>query len=271
MPQTFFSFAAASAPRPQPPATWKTTCEPWSICFERGLVALRLVVERRVVRVVREHLDPGVRLLRALDVAADVANDRRHVVRANRADDLLAALLLDLEPCEVADEITGFMLGGDDAGGVLRLLLKQCVASSMPAYCSFGNSRRDRVEASKLRKPTREIEVVARPACGSLSGVRSPPSASRRRESGCRARFRWMRPSFASWLNERSWRLPMSVTIAILKPLALLAAAEPPSGRRQRDERRSPRDERRNARRSLVRVTFTRALLRVDRAAPGLD
>src|SRR4051795_6863069 len=33
-----------------------------------------------------------------------------------------------------------------------------------------------------------------------------------------------LRPSFASWLNERSCRLPMSVTIAILKPSTGLGA-----------------------------------------------
>ena len=32
-PQTPFSFAASSAPRPQPPATWKTTTEPAAIWF----------------------------------------------------------------------------------------------------------------------------------------------------------------------------------------------------------------------------------------------
>ena len=33
IPHTPFSFAASSAPRPQPPATWKTTTEPAAIWF----------------------------------------------------------------------------------------------------------------------------------------------------------------------------------------------------------------------------------------------
>src|SRR3954451_11430746 len=43
-----------------------------------------------------------------------------------------------------------------------------------------------------------------------------------------------LRPSFASWLNERSCKLPMSVTIAILKPstglgvCAVVLVAPPP-------------------------------------------
>jgi hypothetical protein len=32
-PQRPFAFAASSAPRPQPPATWKTMSEPWEIWF----------------------------------------------------------------------------------------------------------------------------------------------------------------------------------------------------------------------------------------------
>src|SRR4029453_6523848 len=52
---------------------------------ERGLLALRLVGEGRVVRVIEQHLDLLVRLVHARPVAGEEAHDRRHLVGADAA------------------------------------------------------------------------------------------------------------------------------------------------------------------------------------------
>ena len=73
---------------------------------ERRLVALRLVVEGGVVGVVREHLDAGAGLLRALDVAADVVHDRRIEGIQLVPGDAVERLHAELEAAarEVADQ-----------------------------------------------------------------------------------------------------------------------------------------------------------------------
>jgi hypothetical protein len=105
---------------------------------QRGLLALRLVVERRVVRVVREHLDLRVRLLRALDVPADVADDRGDVVRAD-------ALMICVPPCssprarEVADEEADSCSAKTMPAAFFGLPSKSDVRDVHPGELGFGN------------------------------------------------------------------------------------------------------------------------------------
>ena len=69
-----------------------------------------------------------------------------HVVRADGADDLLAALSLELRAGEVADEISGLVLGEDDAGRVLRLLPEERVRLVDAGELLVREPRRDRVQ-----------------------------------------------------------------------------------------------------------------------------
>ena len=87
IPQTFFSFAAESAPSPHWPATWKTMSEPCAIWFERDLLALRLVDE--VLRVGVQDRDARVCLPRPDPIAGDVVVDRRDLLASDCADHLL--------------------------------------------------------------------------------------------------------------------------------------------------------------------------------------
>ena len=84
MPQSLLSFAACSAPRPQPPATWKTTSASCCDLVQRDLLALVLVDE--VLRVAVQRLDARLGLLRAVLVAGDERVDRRDLEAADRAD-----------------------------------------------------------------------------------------------------------------------------------------------------------------------------------------
>src|SRR6185503_4263734 len=161
-----------------------------------NFLALGLIVERQVVRVTDEHLHLRVGALRTLDVPADEADDRGDGVRPDRADDLGSALALHHESREVADEKAGLVLGEDDARRVLRLRLQERVRDVHSGPLGFRALRSDRVLGVVVQEADGEDHVVARPA---------------------------RRPWFASWLNERSWIEPMSVTMAILKVAFRLA------------------------------------------------
>src|SRR6266508_1357557 len=93
---------------------------------QRRLLALRLVGEGRVVRVVDEHGHLRIRLLRAGRVAGEEADDRVNLAGAHGADDLLAlvGMPLDLETRDVADEVSRLLLLELDPADVRRLRLK---------------------------------------------------------------------------------------------------------------------------------------------------
>src|SRR5579884_4202949 len=84
-------------------------------------LALRLVVERRVVRHVQEHLHVLVRLHGTRPEAGEVMHDRRHGVRAHGADDLLALVRVEVDhqARDVPDEVARLLLPEDDAVVVL--------------------------------------------------------------------------------------------------------------------------------------------------------
>src|SRR5947207_947099 len=91
---------------------------------ERDLFALRLVAEGRIVRVAEDDRGLRVSLLDPGSVAAEVADDRRHRVRADRAGDVGTGLLLEHESCQVADEVASFLLLELDSPHVRRLRRK---------------------------------------------------------------------------------------------------------------------------------------------------
>ena len=76
--------------------------------LEAELLALGLVDE--VLRVAVQRLDVRVGRLRARLVAGDVGVDRRDLLAADRRDDLVAALVLDVQAGHVADEVAGLGL-----------------------------------------------------------------------------------------------------------------------------------------------------------------
>jgi hypothetical protein len=147
MPQTPFSFAASSAPRPQPPATWKMTP----------------AVQDRDAGVRR----PGARL-----VAGDEAVDRRLLLAADRTDHVLAGTTLLLETGEIADEVARLLLAEEQAEQVLRLVRLfalvdvddrevriRKVDGSRVDRLRFGEPDSDR-EAIPLARERREIRNV---------------------------------------------------------------------------------------------------------------
>src|SRR5215207_1773710 len=100
--------------------------------LEDDLRALRDLVEREllaevlldeVLRVAVEGLDVRVGLLGAGLEAGDVAVHRRDLLAADRRDDLVAALVLDVERGERAGEVAGLVLLEQQAVDVLRLAL----------------------------------------------------------------------------------------------------------------------------------------------------
>ena len=106
MPQMPASSAAWSAPRPQPPATWKSTSAPCEISFVRN--GLALVGRDEVLRVLHEDLRPRDGLLRAELVSRDADVDRRDLEAADGADGGRAVLLRHLRR-ENADETAGLV------------------------------------------------------------------------------------------------------------------------------------------------------------------
>src|SRR5215212_5853939 len=102
--------------------------------LEDDLRALRDLVEREllaevlldeVLGVAVERLDVRVGLLGARLVAGDVAVHRRDLLAADGRDDLVAALVLGVEPGQRADEVAGLVLLEQQAVDVLRLALHQ--------------------------------------------------------------------------------------------------------------------------------------------------
>ena len=86
---------------------------------ECDLLALRLVGEALGVAV--ERLDARVGLLRAGLEARDVVVDRRDLLAADAAE--RAAVVLGVQPRQVADEVAGLLLLEQQPGDVLRLAL----------------------------------------------------------------------------------------------------------------------------------------------------
>src|SRR5436190_14871857 len=117
---------------------------------ERRLLALRLVGEGRIVRVVDQHLDVAVCLVDACPVAREVAHDRRDLVGADAAHDHLALLRMARLPetRDVADEIASLLLTELDPADVARLLRQSAPVD---------------VDSGELRVRERRCDIVERP------------------------------------------------------------------------------------------------------------
>ena len=159
IPQTPFSFAASSAPRPQPPATWKIDARALLDLVQRDLLALRLVGE--VLRVAVQHRDPRIGGLRARLVAGDEAVDRRLLLAADGADDVLARPPLLLEPGEVADEVAGLLLAEEEAEEVRRLVRLLGLVDVDDREVRLREVRRDGVDRRRLGEADADRQVIA--------------------------------------------------------------------------------------------------------------
>ena len=135
IPQTPFSFAASSAPSPQPPATWKIAPAPCSIWF--SAICLHFAWSAKSSRVVVQHLDPRIGGLRARLVAGDEAVDRRLLLAADRADHVLGrGRRFSSSAGEVADEVARL------------LLLEEETREGSPACAAPPSGRRRRSRSS---------------------------------------------------------------------------------------------------------------------------
>ena len=121
MPCTLFSLAASSAPRPQPPATWKTTFAPWAIWSSAS--SLHGAGSIELLRVAVDDFASGLAAFDARLVAGDVVVDRRDLLAADRAGGS-AALVLEVQAGHVADEVAGLLLLEEHAGDVGGLALE---------------------------------------------------------------------------------------------------------------------------------------------------
>src|SRR5215212_12004490 len=124
MPWTPFSLAASSA-QAALAGHLEDDLRALADLVERDLLALGLVDE--VLRVGVDRLDARVGLLGPRLVARDVVVDGRDLLATDARDDLLATLLLDVEPGHVAHEVAGLLLLEDQPVDVLGLALEQAL------------------------------------------------------------------------------------------------------------------------------------------------
>ena len=122
------------------------------------------------------------------------------------------ALMICGPPCffigetgHVADEISGFLLGENNTGGVLWLALEQRIVLVDPYVLELLEPRRDGIGRGVVQEADREDQVVARRR--GREQVREPlrlrlGHVDPRLDAELPADGK--RPSLASWLNERS-------------------------------------------------------------------
>ena len=160
MPQRLRSPAAFSAPRPQPPATWKTTLEPRAIWFSASSLHFAWCPSPVSSRA---RLDPGVGLRGAGEVAGDEPIDRRLLHAADGADHIVAGTALLLEPGEITDEVADLLLPEEQPLDVRRLARDECVVDVDDREADLRVLLRHLPDRVALRETDPDHEVVPVP------------------------------------------------------------------------------------------------------------